>query len=141
MYQIGNGDFVIRLADMATVPLDTGNRDYVAYLDWLAEGNEPLPAATLPAPDPLVAAKLERDEELASLVVTTASGLAFDGDEESQSRLARAVLAMEDGDTRFWVLADNSTAEVTREELLEALRLANAEQDAIWATPYTGARR
>lgn len=26
------------------IPLDEGNMDYQAYLSWLAEGNEPLPA-------------------------------------------------------------------------------------------------
>ena len=26
------------------IPFDTQNVDYVAYLAWLAEGNEPLPA-------------------------------------------------------------------------------------------------
>jgi hypothetical protein len=35
---------VLRLADNAFIPFDTGNTDYQAYLAWLAEGNEPLPA-------------------------------------------------------------------------------------------------
>jgi hypothetical protein len=26
------------------IPFDTGNTDYQKYLEWLAEGNEPLPA-------------------------------------------------------------------------------------------------
>jgi hypothetical protein len=33
-----------RLADNAFIPLDPANTDYAAYLAWLAEGNEPLPA-------------------------------------------------------------------------------------------------
>jgi len=33
-----------RLSDNAFIPFDTQNVDYVAYLAWLAEGNEPLPA-------------------------------------------------------------------------------------------------
>jgi hypothetical protein len=33
-----------RTADSAFIPFAQDNTDYVAYLAWLAEGNEPLPA-------------------------------------------------------------------------------------------------
>ena len=40
MYEL-RWNTVFRLADKATIPFDEGNRDYVAYLAWLAEGNTP----------------------------------------------------------------------------------------------------
>ena len=33
-----------RLSDNAGIPLNPDNTDYQAYLRWIAEGNEPLPA-------------------------------------------------------------------------------------------------
>lgn len=35
---------VLRLEDGAFIPFDENNANYQAYLKWLAEGNQPLPA-------------------------------------------------------------------------------------------------
>jgi hypothetical protein len=35
---------VLRLSDNAYIPFAVDNADYQAYLKWVAEGNEPLPA-------------------------------------------------------------------------------------------------
>jgi hypothetical protein len=37
-------DVVVRLTDNACIPFDEANTDYQAYLAWLEQGNEPLPA-------------------------------------------------------------------------------------------------
>jgi hypothetical protein len=50
MYQLlpttifGAATCIKRLSDNAFIPFDPANTDYQAYLAWLAEGNEPLPA-------------------------------------------------------------------------------------------------
>jgi hypothetical protein len=52
MYQLTSGDTILRLSDNAFIPQAPGNRDYREYLDWLSEGNTPLPAPAPPAPGP-----------------------------------------------------------------------------------------
>lgn len=48
MYQLTiSGTTIIRLNDGAIIPVDPNNTDYQNYLDWLAQGNTPLP------PDPV----------------------------------------------------------------------------------------
>ena len=51
MYQLlpnhpiyGQAKSIRRLADGANIPMDEQNSDYQAYLKWLEEGNEVLPA-------------------------------------------------------------------------------------------------
>ena len=41
-----NGEIVSvqRVLDNASIPQDPANTDYQAYLKWVSEGNEPLPA-------------------------------------------------------------------------------------------------
>ena len=43
MYQLTSGDSILRLSDNAFIPNDPGNRDYREYLQWIEEGNTPLP--------------------------------------------------------------------------------------------------
>jgi len=39
-----NSAVIIRTTDGSWIPTDPSNSDYQKYLEWLAEGNEPLPA-------------------------------------------------------------------------------------------------
>lgn len=88
-------------------------------------------------PEQLLAeAKLLRAQEVAALTVTTTSGKCFDGNEQAQDRMSRAVLSMTDKDTLPWVLVGNTVATVGKAELLEALRLSGAAMAEIWIRPY-----
>ena len=50
MYQLIKNSYtsetksIRRLSDNAFIPFDPANTDYQAYLKWLDDGNEPLPA-------------------------------------------------------------------------------------------------
>lgn len=82
-YQLTEGDTILRLADRACIPPIEGNIEYIAYLEWLAEGNTPLPApdAAVRPPqtplDKLAAAGLTLDDLralLASVADTPVDG-------------------------------------------------------------------
>jgi hypothetical protein len=43
MYQLTNSTSILRLEDNSLIPADECNSDYIIYLQWLEEGNEPKP--------------------------------------------------------------------------------------------------
>ena len=79
-------------------------------------------------------AKAQRQAAVDAIKVTTQAGNTFDGDETSQTRMTRAVLAMQatGAPSVTWVLADNTVIQATVPELTEALALAGAEQARLW---------
>lgn len=84
----------------------------------------------------LAQAKAERADAVSQIIVEV-DGLKFDGDETSQQRMARSIVALEDGETMPWVLYDNTVSEVTKAQLKQALRLAGIKQSELWVIPYT----
>lgn len=79
--------------------------------------------------------KAQREQLVAAITVTTTQGNTFDGDEISQGRMARAIIALlaqPDGSAVPWVLSDNSVIAVHLDELKEALTLASQRQAEIW---------
>jgi len=104
--------------------------------DWIADGNTPEPYVPPPGAE-REAAKAAREAAVAAIKVTTAAGNTFDGDEISQGRMSRAIIALSTGlaPSVNWVLADNSVIQATAAELTEALVLAGQAQAAIWVLP------
>jgi hypothetical protein len=54
-----SGQNVLRTTDNTYIPLVPANADYQQYLEWLAEGNTPLPPDE---PDPWEAIRQKRDQ-------------------------------------------------------------------------------
>lgn len=98
---------------------------------------ELLEIVDLPNENPVEAAKAIRAVKVSSIVVSTQAGNTFDGNEEAQNRMARALAGMDDADVVPWVLADNSIVSVGKAELREALRLSGQAQTELWVKPYT----
>ena len=67
-----------------------------------------------------------------SNIVVEVDGMVFDGDEVSQGRMSRAIISLDDQESIYWTLNDNTTVLVTKEQLKTALRLSGAEQTALW---------
>lgn len=44
LFNSGFQEFVIKVESNSYIPFDPANTDYQAYLKWLEEGNQPLPA-------------------------------------------------------------------------------------------------
>lgn len=86
----------------------------------------------------LAIAKRERAAKVAAITVEV-DGMVFDGDEQAQSRMARAITAAETAglESTVWVLADNTVATVMKAQLQQALAKAMIAMSELWTYPYT----
>lgn len=140
----------VKVKDNKVIELGEGSNEKIykkfgfEYLDveesekggWYLVGTAPTYTEEEIAQAELYEAKKLRAEYVSKIVVEV-DGMSFDGDETSQDRMARSIVALnDDTETVQWVLADNSIAQVTKIQLKEALRLAGQAQTAIWANPY-----
>ena len=80
-----------------------------------------------------------RTYEVSKIVVTLADTVTvLDGDEVSQGRISRAILALADDiATTTWIGANEDVYSLNRPELKEALALAGEAQTAIWVNYAT----
>ena len=105
---------------------------------WVEKIPDPTPEEI--AEKELEEAKVARADAVANIRVWV-DGMEFDGDETSQERLSRTITAAtatgaKMTDYTTWVLADNTIAQVTIEQLATALRKAGEKQTELWTKPY-----
>ena len=108
-----------------------------AVLKYLSEGN--LPENYVISSEQILAEKkAQRQAIVDAITVTTSTGKVFDGNEEAQSRMSRAIQTAQIANipSTTWVLANNVPTTVTLAELQEALVLSMQAMGAVWATPY-----
>lgn len=118
---------------------------YMTELGPLPEGallEAPEKTAEEIADEELAQAKAERAAAVSKITVTV-DGMLFDGDEVSQERMSRTITAaVATGEpmtaTTTWVLADNTIAQPSIQQLAQALRAAGEQQTALWTVPYEG---
>ena len=72
IYQLTNDNSIYRPSDNSWIPKDPANADYQMYLNWLAEGNTPLPPDPIPEPEPLTP---QQKLEAAGLTIEELKGL------------------------------------------------------------------
>lgn len=125
------------------------NNAYIKEIEAV-EGVRQFKIVTIPEPtkeelaeQALTQAKQERAEEVSKITVEV-DGLIFDGDEDSQTRMARTItasqaLGLPEDSTISWAMADtnaNKVEQVTIAQLSKALYLAGCKQSELWCKPY-----
>jgi hypothetical protein len=53
MYQLTQNENIFRVLDKTYIPQDPANTDYQQYLEWVSQGNTPLPPDPIAEPEPL----------------------------------------------------------------------------------------
>lgn len=134
-----DGSLILNGDRQLHIPASEDNRDYKKALTLIADGD-----ATFDEwPDSqrkieYLSAKGASDwkasrAQAVSEITVTVDSMVFDGDEISQGRMARAVVASDsDAEITVWVLANNTPANVTASQLKQALKLAGLAQTALW---------
>lgn len=98
---------------------------------------EPEPTAEELAEQELAQAKAERADAVSKIIVEV-DGMAFDGGEHAQARMANAIKASEilGRSSVIWVLANDEVATVTVEQLKEAFAKSVGTMCEFWPKPY-----
>ena len=103
------------------------------YTYYNQDGTPDVPKiAELEATQAREAFKAQRQEAVDNLEVTY-EDIIYQGDEVSQGRMSRAILALpDDTTTTLWIAKDNTPVQLTKVDLSSILRLAGEAQTALW---------
>lgn len=107
--------------------------------EYRKEGNNLIHDPVQKTPEEILAEKKRQRQAIVdAITVTTSTGKVFDGNEDAQSRMSRAIQAAQIASipSTTWVLANNVPTVVTLTELQEALVLSMQSMGAVWAMPY-----
>ena len=120
------------------------NETQQAFIEDMGDWYEVV-AIPEPTPEEQQQALMEQKKalraEAVSKITVTVDGMVFDGDEKAQERMSRTVsIATANGmpmtTETTWVLADNTIAQVTLQQLAKACLLAGQKQTELWTVPY-----
>ena len=119
-------------------PEEFGRTMYTQVLAGAFGTISPYVAPQPTSADILAEKKRQRQAIVDAITVTTSTNKVFDGNEDAQSRMSRAIQASQIANiqTTTWVLANNVPTSVTLAELQEALVLSMQVMGTVWATPY-----
>lgn len=78
--------------------------------------------------------KTDRADKISKLTVTV-DDMVFDADDQSVIGMGTRIQSMSDTDAKKWALANNTVAEVTKAQFLEAMRLGSDQITAHWFSP------
>jgi len=73
----------------------------------------------------------QREIEVNNLVIEI-DAVSLDGDEESQTRMSRAISVLSEGETIIWIDASGVPQELTKEQLQAFLKVAGKKQTEIF---------
>lgn len=89
MYRLTKDSCVVRVSDGAHIPEDAANSDYVAYLQWIADGNTPEPYVEPPQPVPATVTMRQARLALLGAGLLASVGAAIDSLPSTQKEAAR----------------------------------------------------
>ena len=75
--------------------------------------------------------KPKKVREVEKLLVTV-DNIKFDADEDSQNRMMRNILTMDETDTVQWITSTDGIVNITKSQLEQALKLAVQNMSSVW---------